>query len=149
MRSKVAEFVTSLANATGQERMEFNRWLLSREPAIEFRLALEGEESDKAKWRAAQIEMLVGGQSLGRKRVAYWTDRMGIEAGHPGMEQLEAREQVGVDTVVTQIWVDAFCGPQEREARLQRAVEQNRAFAMQLRAPGGCLDGAEPRIIGA
>jgi hypothetical protein len=149
MRSRVAEFVASLVNATGQERMEFNRWLLAREPAIEFRLALEGEESDKAKWRSAQIEMLVGGQSLGRKRVAYWTDRMGIEAGHPSMEQLKVKEQVGVDTVVTTIWVDAFCGSQEREEMIRRAVEENRDFAKQLRSPGWCLDGAEPRIIGA
>ena len=54
MMERVSEFWRQLKQATPAERLSFNRWLNSRDPAIQFRLH-----------PGKQIELLVGGVSQG------------------------------------------------------------------------------------
>lgn len=144
MRARVAEFVAALPGAGAEQRLQFNRWLLSRAPAIEFRLRLAADGSTDARWRDAQVEMLVGGQSLGSERVAFWSDRLAIEAGHVGLHQLEVVQTVGGDEVATTVWADAFEAEDAAQERLRVAAAENRAFAESVRRSGGCPEGAPP-----
>lgn len=147
MRSKVAEFAASIQAASGEQRMEFNRWLVSRNPAIEFRLYFDSEGASEARWRSARVEMFVGGESLGSKRVAFWTDKMALQFGRVGLEALELEEAVGPDTVVTTIFKDAFESDEAARQRLQLRAQETRDFAELLRAPGWPLHGAPPSQI--
>jgi hypothetical protein len=65
LSERVRGFWEAIDEVTGEERVSFNRWLLSREPAIVFRLHSPAGEAGKH-----QIELLVGSKSLGLQPVA-------------------------------------------------------------------------------
>lgn len=146
MRTRVAEFVSSIQDASGQ-RVEFNRWLVARQPEIEFRLHLD-RDGGEAKTIEAEMEMLVGGRSLGRERVSRWIDKLAIIHGHLQLQKREEIQHVGPDTVVTTVWSDGFDSADAVSDTLRTRAEENRKFAESLRAPGGCLEGAPPAVIG-
>lgn len=133
MRAKVAGFVASIRQADGEERRAFNRWLLSLEPTIQFRLYIPADEPDAPRsdrrWRAAQIELLVGGESQGLQPVSFWSDKLAIDAGHVGLKKLEAVQEVGGITVKSVAWVDAFDDPEAAEERLHHSAASGMQFA--------------------
>ena len=65
LSERVRGFWEAIDEVTGEERVSFNRWLLSREPTIVFRLHSPAGEAGKH-----QIELLVGSKSLGLQHVA-------------------------------------------------------------------------------
>ncbi|MCP9891945.1 recombinase family protein [Cyanobium sp. Aljojuca 7D2] len=147
MRTKVAELVASIRRANGAERLAFNRWLLTREPAIAFRLRIDADGPRDARWRRAQTEMFVGGESLGFEGVPIWTDKLAIEAGSPGLRQVVSVGQAGSVTLVNTAWVDAFDSQEAAAAKLRSAADANRDLAVALQRRGGDLDGSKGAVI--
>jgi hypothetical protein len=145
MRAKVAEFVASIREANGVERLAFNRWLLAQETSIQFRLHIDAIDPSAPlrdrRWRGAQIELLLGGESHGCQRVSFWTEKLALDAGQVGLRQLVASQDVNGVTVKTTAWVDAFDSPEVEQKRLRRSAESGRAFVEDLQQPGGCLNG--------
>ena len=147
MRTNVAEFVASIRQASGAERLGFNRWLLTREPAIAFRLRIDAGGPRDARWRRAQIELFVGGESLGFEAVPIWSDKLAIEAGSPGLRQVVSVGQAGSVTLVNTAWVDAFDSKEAAAAKLRIAADANRDLAIALQHRGGDLDGSKGAVI--
>jgi hypothetical protein len=70
MQERVADFCLGLKGATPAERLSFNRWLISREPAIQFRLH-----------PGKLIELLVGDTSQGVQPLAPGARMIAMEDG--------------------------------------------------------------------
>ncbi len=147
MRDKVAEFVASIRQASGPERLAFNRWLLTRDPSIMFRLRIDPTRRMDARWRGAQMELLVGGESLGVEPVPIWSDKLAIEAGSPGLRKVVSVGQEGAATVVSTAWVDAFDDQDAAATKLRRAAKANRDLAKVLQSAGPPKDGAAAIVI--
>jgi hypothetical protein len=107
MRAKVAEFVASIRQASGEERLAFNRWLLAQEPAIWFRLHKGG-----------RVELLVGDDTLGIEEINRGRDLAAIEAGRVGYRVLQDRQRRGEWSVVATVETDVFEQQQQAEDRL-------------------------------
>ena len=75
-RAKVLAFWQHLDEASGEERLSFNRWLLSREPQIRF--LFRPLDADPG---ARPIELLVGGVSVGIEPLAPVARRMARALG--------------------------------------------------------------------
>jgi hypothetical protein len=114
MRERVAEFARHIEQADGPQRVKFNRWLLAREPVIEFRLHPE-----------ARIELLIGGESLGVESILPLSDRMALRAGRVGRRLLEEKAVVGGVTVASAVLTDAFEQEQEARDRLHEVARQD------------------------
>lgn len=153
MRAKVADFVASIRQASGEERLAFNRWLLAQQPSVQFRLYLAASDPSAPRrdrhWRGAQIELLVGGESHGLERVSFWSDKLEVEAGHVGLKKLEAIQDVHGVPVKSTAWTDAFDAPQAAQERVHSSAESARNFVEDLQQPGGCLDGQPVRSVEA
>ena len=113
MRAQVAEFVASIREAGGQERLAFNRWLLSLEPAVQFRLHPQ-----------RRIELLVGGESQGVEVIDKERDVASIDAGMVGYRVLQERRQRGEWTLVARVETDVFELEDAANQRLKRSTEK-------------------------
>jgi hypothetical protein len=133
IRAKVAEFVASIRQASGEERFAFNRWLLVQEPSIQFRLHISASDSTAPRgdrrWREAQTDLLVGGESQGLQPVSVWSDKLAIDSGHVGLKKLETVQEVGGITVKSAVWVDVFDDPEAAEERLHRSAASGAQLA--------------------
>jgi hypothetical protein len=144
MRDRVAAFVSFIQQASGPERLAFNRWLLSLEPAIEFRLHLGSAEATSKRWRGAQVELTVGSESQGLQPVPFWSDKLAIEAGQVGLRKVETTQQVGGVAVKSTAWVDVFDNPESVRERLRRSAELTQELIEDVRPSSGLLPGKKP-----
>lgn len=142
IRAKVAEFVASIRQATGEERLAFNRWLLVQEPSIQFRLHIAADDPatprGDRRWRPVQIELLLGGVSQGLQPVSVWSDKLAIDAGHVGFKKLETTRDFDGVSVKSSAWVDAFDDSVSAQERLTSNADASKRFFEELssQAPG-------------
>lgn len=115
MRSKVAEFVASIRQASGEERLAFNRWLLMLEPSIQFRLHPR-----------ARVELLLGGESLGIEEIDRERDLSAIEAGMVGFRVLRDQQSHGEWTLVARVATDVFEPEDQARQRLSSSLQATR-----------------------
>lgn len=140
MRARVAEFVDSIRQASGEERLAFNRWLLVQDPSIQFRLHVSPDDPSAprrdCRWRTAQIELLVGGESQGLQPVGFWSEGFAIDGGHVGLRKLEITQVVDGVTVKSSAWVDDFDDLEAAHKRLGQSTESARQLVKEMAGPG-------------
>jgi len=114
MRKRISEFVRHLETADGPQRLAFNRWLLAREPTIEFQLHPE-----------AKVELLVGGESLGQRLILPLSDRLAVHAGMARRQVLLQRTAIAGADLDTSVITDDFEAEADARQRLHDQAHQD------------------------
>lgn len=113
----IQAFMAGAAGAGGEERLRFNRWLLSRRPRIQFlldapgqRLALQVGDQPPA-WQPIHGDLALAALEEGRAEVTYTTSTISAEAIHQAMARIEAEGLSGDDMVEVAMEIEAPLEP--------------------------------------
>ena len=124
MQERVSEFWLGLRQASAGDRLAFNRWLLSRAPAIQFRVH-----------PGKQIELVVGGQSQGVEPLGPEARLMAMEDGFvdpitvelPSLSSVIDRKHAQKHLSAAEIEKLESGTPEERAAAFDLLVEREQA----------------------